>query len=171
MSVTVTEVAPTGRLSVRADDASDDGVAGALGLALPRKIGTRTTEAGRDALCVGPDEWTMTLPESEVPGVVAALDELDPPACAIDISHRETTFAITGPDTDSLLAMGCPIDLATIAVGGGTRTVFADVPVTLWRESEDAVRMDVWRSFATQVRTILDDGLAELAAEAKLRAA
>ncbi len=171
MSVTVKELAPVGRLSVRTERADAEGLVDALGLELPQRIGTRATTGGRDALCVGPDEWTVTLPEVDCAAVIAALDELDEPACAVDISHRETTFAIEGPDGDTLLSMGCPIDVTAIESGAGTRTVFADVPVTLWRDGPTLVRMDVWRSFAPQVRTILEDGLGELAAQQKLRAA
>jgi sarcosine oxidase subunit gamma len=83
---------------------------------------------------------------------------------AVEVSDREITLALEGPGVLDLLAAGCPLDLARMAVGTGTRTVFDTAPVVLVREADDRFRLTVWRSFAPHVRSILDIAVRELAA-------
>ena len=160
VGVTVTELPPTTRISLRTADPA------ATGLALPARIGTRGAEGARTALCLGPDEWLIEAPESEGPAVLAALADLAArqPLSAVEVSDREITLALEGPAVLDLLATGCPLDLARMPVGGGTRTVFDTAQVVLTREADDRFHLTVWRSFAPHVRALLDLAVRELAA-------
>ena len=73
------------------------------------------------------------------------------------------TLAVEGALACDLLATGCPLDLAAMPVGEGTRTVFDTVPVVLTREAEDRFDLAVWRSFMPHVRALLDIAGRELA--------
>lgn len=165
-AVRVAQMAPVGRLSLRArgDLAA---LNGALGLTLPTKIGTRATAGDLTAACLGPDEWVLTMPESDVAGVEAALagayDAL--PHSVTNTSAREVTFEITGPMAETLMTIGCPRDMASMGEGAVRRTMFDTATVVLWRDGADAFRMDVWNSFAGFVAQTLETGCRELAAD------
>ena len=86
------------------------------------------------------------------------------PLSAVEVSDREITWRLDGPAVLDLLATGCPLDLARMPTGSGTRTVFDTAQVVLTREAEDRFHLTVWRSFAPHVRALLDLATAELAA-------
>lgn len=158
---------PCARLSLRAGgDVS--ALEGALGLALPHKVGTRSAAGDLQALCLGPDEWMLHAPLSAAAGLVKACagvyDAL--PHSLVDVSGREVSFQISGPRAAELLTLGCARDIDTIAVGEGRRTLFDGSTVILWRDAADSFRMDVWNSFASHLLHLLEVGVRELAAEA-----
>jgi sarcosine oxidase subunit gamma len=157
--VTIAERAPTTRVSLRLADP-----AAAPGLALPAKVGERSDQGGRTALCLGPDEWLVEAPEADRAALLAALDGIPAPHSAVEVSDRELTFVLEGPAVLDLLATGCPRDLARMPAGHGARTVFDTVQVVLTREAEDRFHLTVWRSFAPHVRALLDIAARELAA-------
>ncbi len=162
--VTITEVAPATRISLRT---GDPGAAGAaLGLDLPARVGDRAAAGERSALCLGPDEWLIAAPEADADALTAALAELAThlPISAVEVSDREITWRLEGPAVLDLLAAGCPRDLARMPTGTGTRTVFDTVQVVLTREAEDRFHLTVWRSFVPHVRALLDLAARELAA-------
>lgn len=64
-----------------------------------------------------------------------------------------------------LLATGCPLDLAKLPVGSGTRTLFDSVQIVLTREARDRFHLIVWRSFAPHVRALLETATRELATD------
>ena len=163
--VTVDELAPVARFSLRVREAQRGAVSAALGLDLPEAVGRGSEAGGREALCLGPDEWVVTAPEAEAGTVAADLAAIraEAPHALTDIGHREVTFAVAGPEAATLLTIGCPRDLDGIAPGEGRRTVFDGVTVVLWRDRSDAFRLDVWRSFAPHLRTLLETGRAEIA--------
>jgi len=152
--VTITELAPTTRVSLRTTEAA------ATGLDLPTRIGTR----GGTALCLGPDEWLIEVPEAEGPAILTTLGAIAVPHSAVDVSDREITLRLEGPAVLDLLATGCPLDLAKMPVGAGTRTVFDTAQVVLTREADDHFHLTVWRSFAPHVRALLGLASRELAA-------
>ena len=156
--VTVTELQPTTRISLRLADPA------ALGFGLPEQVGTRSIEGSRTALCLGPDEWLVEVPEAGRDGLLATLAGTTVPMSAVEVSDREITFALEGPAVLALLATGCPRDLARMPVGSGARTVFDTVQVVLTREAEDRFHLTVWRSFVPHVRALLDIAQRELAA-------
>jgi sarcosine oxidase, subunit gamma len=160
VGVTVTELPTATRISLRAADTA------ATGLALPAKIGTRSAAGGRTALCLGPDEWLIEAPAADAAALTATLADLATrqPLSAVEVSDREITLALEGPAVLDLLATGCPLDLARMPVGNGTRTVFDTAQVVLTREAEDRFHLTIWRSFAPHVRALLDLAARELAA-------
>ena len=161
---TITELPPATRISLRLADR--DAATAALGLDLPSRIGTRAVAGERSALCLGPDEWVIEAPEADGAALAALLAELAAriPLSAVEVSDREVTWRLDGPAVLDLLATGCPLDLARMPTGGGTRTVFDTAQVVLTREAEDRFHLTVWRSFAPHVRALLDLATAELAA-------
>jgi sarcosine oxidase subunit gamma len=161
--VTITELPAATRISLRLADRKTATVA--LGLDLPERIGTRAVAGDQSILCLGPDEWVVEAPEANRAALTATLADLSTalPLSAVEISDREITLALEGPAVLSLLATGCPLDLARLPVGGGTRTVFDTVQVVLTREAKDRFHLTVWRSFAPHVRALLDITVRELA--------
>jgi len=152
--VTITERAPTTRVSLRTAEPA------ATGLDLPTTIGARVGTA----LCLGPDEWLIEVPEAEGPALLATLAAIAVPHSAVEVSDREITLRLEGPAVLDLLATGCPRDLARMPVGSGARTVFDTAQVVLVREADDRFTLTVWRSFVPHVRALLDLATREIAA-------
>ena len=161
--VTITELPPSTRISLRVADPGAVGIA--LGVALPPRIGTRASNGAGTALCLGPDEWLIEAPATDgtltttLADLAARLS-----LSAVEVSDREITYRLEGPAVLDLLATGCPLDLARMPVGAGTRTVFDIAQVVLTREAEDRFHLTVWRSFAPHVRALLDLAVREFAA-------
>lgn len=156
-----------GRISLRLRDGFDK-VDAALGITLPRQIGTCSNSNGIEAVCLGPDEWTLVMDQDRLAGVQDALAALYAtlPHAMTEITGREVTFAIDGPQAAELMTIGCPRDIRTIKPGQARRTLFDGVTVVIWRDAADSFRMDVWNSFAPFVAHTLETGCKELAAEA-----
>ena len=159
--VTITELAPTTRISLRLAEPG-----GRRPRAARRRSASAATEGARTALCLGPDEWLIEAPKADAAALTAALADLATrqPLSAVEVSDREITLALEGPAVLDLLATGCPRDLARLPVGDGTRTVFDTAQVVLTREADDRFHLTVWRSFAPHVRALLDLAARELAA-------
>ena len=131
----------------------------ALGFTVP-EIACRAGGGGeRAALWLGPDEWLLIAPvrlASALPALLhRALREL--PHSLVDVSHRQTALALSGPQAPTLLAAGCPLDLDASAfpVGMCTRTMLAKAEIVLWRTGSLEFRVEVWRSFAAYVSQFL----------------
>ncbi|SIS76073.1 sarcosine oxidase subunit gamma [Roseivivax lentus] len=163
----VTLIAPVARFSLRCKPASRATLARVLDLPLPETIGHRAHARSREALRLGPDEWVLTALEGDAAGIAAdcaaAYDAA--PHSLVELSDREVTFAIDGPGACDLLSLSLPRDLDGIGVGQGRRTVFDGQGVVLWRDEAHSFRMDVWRSFAPHVASLLATGCRELALE------
>jgi sarcosine oxidase subunit gamma len=157
-TVTVSELVPAVRVSLRIADPA------AAGLAPDARIGARVGWAGGAALRLGPDEWLVETPESGREAVFAALAAVTAPHSAVEVSDREITLRLEGPAALDLLATGCPRDLSRMPVGAGARTVFDTVQVVLTREAEDRFHMTLWRSYAPHLRALLDIAAREIAA-------
>lgn len=157
MIVTVTALEPSTRLSIRTVDPTAAGKA--LGTDLPERIGARAVSDGSSALCLGPDEWVVELAGS------AEIGQSDGSTAVsvVDVSDRELTLELAGPGVLDLLATGCPLDLARMPVGAGTRTIFDTVSVIITRETEDRFRLTAWRSFMPHVRALIELAERELA--------
>lgn len=156
--VTVEEVAPRKRFSLRLRPENLPQARPALGLDLPVRVGALATGAGRRALCLGPDEWLLDCPEGDRPALPGDL-----PHALIEITDREITWRIHGPQAADLLSIGIARDLAALAPGKGCRTAFGSVQAVLLREADDAFTLSVWRSFASHVAELLEIGQRELA--------
>lgn len=157
-AATVTLVPPRARLSLRArGDLAP--LERALGYALPRQIGGVV----QGTTCLGPDEWIILC--DDAPAVVAACAEVAVPHSLVDVSGREVTFEVEGYRAAELLTLGCPREIDAIADGTARRTVFDGATVTLWRDTAERFRIDVWNSFAPHVAHLLTVGAREIAAE------
>src|SRR5204862_236244 len=81
----------------------------------------------RAALWLGPDEWLLIAPEPAPRRFAAALAEAltGLPHSLVDVSHRQSALALSGPQATTLLAAGCPLDLdvGPFPVGMCTRTI------------------------------------------------
>lgn len=163
-SVVIEDLPHVLRLSLRVKPAHRATLAGALGLDLPIRIGARAAANGAEALCLGPDEWLITAPESTALTDAARAVYAAAPHSLVDISDREITLRLSGPAVLDLLATCCPRNIAAMPVGSAARTVFDSATVILWRDGPTDFRMDVWRSFVPHVRSLLTQVQGEIAA-------
>ncbi len=164
-TVTVTILPPVARFNLRIAPADLSVASKAFGLTLPTKIGKGAQNADRAAYCIGPDEWLLHAAEADQQAIAAAFDKVraKTPHSLVVISDREKTIGITGPAAAELLSVACPLDLSRIPIGGAKRTVFDYAQVVLIRDSEDAFRLEVWRSFVPHVQGLLQIATRELA--------
>ena len=162
--VLVEDLAPAPRLSLRVKPAHRVTLGQALGLDLPTRVGARMAAGGTEALCLGPDEWLITAPEGA--GLADAVHAVyaGAPHSLVDISDREITLRLSGPAVLDLLATCCPRNVAAMPVGSAARTLFDSATVVLWRDGPTDFRMDIWRSFAPHVRSLLAQVQTEIAA-------
>ncbi|WP_163269497.1 sarcosine oxidase subunit gamma [Chelativorans alearense] len=166
-AVTVTLLAPVGRLSLRAREADLPALSKAIGVDLPRRIGGRASAGTTEVLCLGPDEWQVLVAEAEAPRLIkqsASVYEKAPHSLT-EISDREITVRIEGSKAAELLTLGCPRDIDPLPEGEGRRTLMDGATVVLWRDGAQDFRLDMWHSFAPHVIALLKTGCAELAAE------
>ena len=160
--VHIEELAPEARFSLRVRPAHRAELDAALGLALPQRIGERVEAKGTEAVCLGPDEWLILTPDGAP--LLQAAAAVDVPHSLCEISDREITLRLSGPQVLDLLATGCPRDISALKPGSAVRTPFESATVILWRDGAQEFRMDIWRSFAPHVRNLLDLAQTELQA-------
>ena len=153
------EAAPAAsRTNLRATSAGSKSFGKSIALDLPTKMHQTASKAGRHALKLGPDEWliidTKNIDETMVPRLA------NKNFSAVDISHRNCAFILSGEGAANTLNAACPRDLslATFPVGACSRTLFGKAEVVLYRTAKDTFRLECWRSFATYVRDYLIEG-------------
>ena len=156
------------RFSFRGSSEAAAAASRALGVELSQ-VACRAHVAGeRAALWLGPDEQLLIGAESEAAtlrdSLTVALGDI--PHSLVDISHRQVAFVVHGAHAEWLLQSGCPLDLelSHFPVGMCTRTVFLKAEIVLWRTAPDTFRLEVWRSFAEYVTSLLADAAIELSA-------
>jgi len=139
--------APMARFSLRLSETA------ARMLGLPAAINSSVSENGRATFRLGPDEFLLLLPEGEAPAINIA-----EPYSLVDISHRQTGILLQGPHAAAMLNAGCPLDLDERAfpIGMATRTMFMKADVVLWRTGAESFHIEVWRSFAPYVWSLLE---------------
>lgn len=166
----IEEIAPLTRFILRGE-AVRHRAAAALGAPMPGRLAT-SSAGGRHALWLGPDEWLLLSGEADGAAFEASLAAAlaGTPHSLVDVSHRQTGIGLSGPQTDLALAAGCPLDLdhAAFPKGKVCRTIFAKAEIVLWRRGDDVFHLEVWRSFAPYVASLLVDIRAELAAESRI---
>jgi len=157
--VTLTAAAPAARWVLRGAEAV--GPAGAaFGVAVPTKPCCAREEGARAALWLGPDEWLLIAPEAEGAALssqlAAALSGV--PHSLVDVAHRQTALTLEGRGAAELLNSGVPLNLSLAAfpVGTVSRTIFDKVEIVLWRRQAERFHVEVWRSFAPYVATLLE---------------
>jgi sarcosine oxidase, subunit gamma len=139
----------------------------ALGLNITDAACRSDTNSGRAALWMGLDEQLIlaAVADGEAVGsqLRAALGTL--PHSLVDMSHRQLALEVSGATAQTLLNVGCPLDLhlSAFPVGMCTRTVLGKADIVLWRTGPDSFHVEVWRSFADYVARFLTEAARELA--------
>ena len=131
----------------------------ALGFRISQDACRASVDGTRAALWLGPDERLVLGPETLNVEIAGAVEQAlrDLPHSLVDVSHRQTALEVRGPQADTVLNAGCPLDLDLQAfpIGMCTRTVLAKAEIVLWRTSADTFHIEVWRSFAAYVSRFL----------------
>jgi len=151
-SVVINPVETMERVSLRAEDKAIAGLGKAIGLVLPKKVGTSVTKGDVSALWIGPDEWLILADEGF--GLEAKLNKVKTVLySAVAVNHRNTAINVSGVKAVNALNGGCPRDLSLTAfpVGGCGRTIIGKAEVVLWRKAEDSFHIECWRSFSDYV--------------------
>jgi sarcosine oxidase subunit gamma len=139
----------------------------ALGLNITDAACRSAANSERAALWMGPDEQLILadVADGEAVGTQlrAALNAL--PHSLVDMSHRQLALEVSGATAQTLLNVGCPLDLhlSAFPVGMCTRTVLGKADIVLWRTGPDSFHVEVWRSFADYVARFLTEAARELA--------
>lgn len=145
------------RFSLRIAEAHLEKAVEAFGQDIPADIGKMSSAAQRTALCLGPDEWFLTAPESEREGIAARFAEMSERAThsLVDVGHRTVGIDVSGPAAALVLNSGCPLDLDNFPIGGGTRTILDKAEIVLMRFEREHYRLEIVRSFAEFVWNFL----------------
>ena len=129
-----------------------------LGVALPAAC-RATASKDRAALWLGPDEWLLLAAEADADTIA---DQLSAALAGThhalaDVSYRSVGILLKGPQAAALVNHGCPLDLshASFPVGMCTRTLFEKAEIILWRTEEHTYHVEIERSFAAYVWTML----------------
>ncbi|MGS1094107.1 sarcosine oxidase subunit gamma [Aquamicrobium terrae] len=167
--VKVTVLPPANRVSLRAPEEAVGSLSRALGVTLPQKPKTSAGKtsagkAGRTVLWLGPDEWFVI--DEKGGDALADCGKAKGLHSAVDVSHRNVAFAVSGPAAETAIEAGCPQDLAlaAFAVGACSRTVLGKAEILLHRVGEQEFRVECWRSFSDYVFGLLAEGARDAAA-------
>ncbi|MFT6580592.1 MAG: sarcosine oxidase subunit gamma [Alphaproteobacteria bacterium] len=133
------------------------------GLKLPEKIGRTQKHGDTTALCLGPNEWILYTSKTEK----TRLETITAITTLVDVSHRYTGLKLSGPDAVTALHMGCPVNLGTLSIGEGTRTIFDSVEIIVRRLGDHDYRVEFGRSFADYMRTRLEEARQEIEIDAR----
>ncbi len=154
------------RLSFCGDEAAQSAAAIALGLPSSMTPCRAVSTGARASLWLGPDERLLLAPADERATLLTILGGAlaGHAHSLVDISQRQLSFELRGPNATLLLNSQCPLDLSLAAfpVHMCTRTVYAKSEMVLWRTAADHFHVDVWRSFADYVLTLLHTVAREL---------
>lgn len=158
--------APLARFSLRGDLSDLASALMPAGVPVSQAVCRAVAGEGCIALWLGPDEQLLLAEEASGPRLAQVLGErlAAVPHSLVDISQRQVAFEIVGPAARTLLATGCPLDLADEAfpVGMCTRTLFAKSEVVLWRCDPGSFHVEVLRSFVPYVTGLLAQAAREL---------
>ena len=143
------------------DPAFRDGVAQALGLALPTQACTTVANDALRLVWVGPDDWFVIGPKGEAAAIEARLRQaLNGQHFAVtDVSSGYTVLHLSGAPVREVLAQGCPLDLHPQVFGPGSAagSLFFKAAVWLWQtDAAPVVEMLVRNSFRGYVWLMLE---------------
>src|SRR5271167_2411266 len=157
------QILPPGSRFIFHGDAEARAAAGpAWGVAFAEEACRAHAVGERATLWLGPDEYLLWdgAPAADPAAATAtaierALGAL--PHALVDISHRQIALEVSGAHAADILRGGCPLDLSIgqFPVGACTRTVFAKADIVLWRRAVDTFHVEVARSFAAYVGSLL----------------
>ncbi len=159
--ISIQLLAEKSRISLRLRENCMDAFSEASGIMLPSSIGCFEKNENERILRLGPDEWLCITPTEEAAALIEKCARFSAsPYSLVDISHRNVGLWISGEGAAQLINMGCPLDLALDAFPSGrcTRTVFERAEFVLLRETETEFHIEVWRSFAPYLMSLLEKG-------------
>ena len=158
---------PLTRFSFCGDASAQSAAAAAFGVPFSSVACRAHSQGGRAALWLGPDEWLLLAPAADKPQVIAAIATAlaSTPHSLVDISQRQVAYELRGPQAAWLLNAQCPLNLSLPAfpVGMCTRTIFAKTEIVLWRTAPESFHVEVFRSFADYLVSLLRVVAQELA--------
>jgi len=137
-----------------------------LDLLLPSEPGTSASQERIAALWLGPDQWLLTGPASDLAPLLGPLREAlaDVHAAITEVTDGRVAFRLAGPSARDVLAKGCPLDLHPRAfpVGSCAQSLLAKAAVLIHLLDDDRERgpgFDVYvaRSFAHYLWLWLED--------------
>jgi sarcosine oxidase subunit gamma len=153
------------RLAFRGDADAVAKAGSAFGVAFPSEANRASTKGARSVLWLGPDEFLLVAPDGEAPAIEAAIASAlgAAPHSLVDVSERNASILVAGPEAETVLGVGCLLDLhpSVFPVGMSTRTLFAKAEIVLWRTGAHEFHIEVWRSFAPYVWGLLLEGQRE----------
>ncbi len=138
---------------------------------LPAKCGEVAGAGDTSVLWLGPEEFMVVAPveahESLGGDLLQALREAlaDGEGQVVDLSANRTTFELTGPRSRAVLEKGCSLDLHPRVLKSGTAlsTEIGNIPVVLWKISDESFRIFPRASFAEFLGRWLLDAMREYA--------
>ena len=154
-----------GLLVLRGDVASAefrDAVSTAIGIEPVVEPLTAARRRDVSMLWLGPDEWLVVTPDNRVERIERSLQgALDARLGALtDVSHSRAILSLSGPDAQSVLAKGCPLDFHPRVFGPGrcAQSRLAKCQVLI-HQTGDAPMFEIYvmRSFAEYAWTWLMD--------------
>ena len=137
-----------------------------LDLLLPTEPSTSAVKDQISALWLGPDQWLLTCPTQDAPGLIETLRAAlaDVHSAITDVSDGRVAFRVAGPSARDVLAKGTPLDLHPRAFGPGScaHSLLAKASVLIHLVDDEPERgpsFDVYvaRSFAHYLWTWLED--------------
>ena len=137
-----------------------------LDLLLPTEPSSSAVKDQISALWLGPDQWLLTCPAQDAPGLIETLRAAlaDVHSAITDVSDGRVAFRLAGPSARDVLAKGPPLDLHPRAFGPGScaQSLLAKASVLIHLVDDEPERgpsFDVYvaRSFAHYLWTWLED--------------
>jgi sarcosine oxidase subunit gamma len=167
--VRLAERAGLGKIDLRGDPHARGFMVAAgrvLDLLLPSEPCTSAVTDQIRVLWLGPDQWLVTCPARDVPGLLASLREAlaGVHAAITEVTEGRAAFRVAGPSARDVLAKGCPLDLHARAFPPGrcAQSLLAKASVLIHLVEDDPEQgpvFDVYvaRSFAHYLWTWLED--------------
>lgn len=158
-----------GKIDLRGDPADRafmTAIGRVLDMVLPTEPNTSTSKGQVTALWLGPDEWLLTVPASDVAFFIKTLEAGlgDVHHALADVTDGRVAFQIAGPNARDVLAKGCPLDLhpRAFGVGGAARSALGQASVLIHLIEDGPDRGSVFdihvaRSFAQYLWAWLED--------------
>ncbi len=153
--VRLKEIRNIGTIDLRGDPtdrAFMSAVGRAMDLLLPTEPCGSISQGDRSALWLGPDEWLITCPRTDVTEVKRTLGEAlgTLHAAITDVSAGRIIMRLSGPNARDLLAKGCPLDLHPRVVKPGyvAGSVLAKITALIHCRDQSSIDVYVARSYA-----------------------
>jgi sarcosine oxidase subunit gamma len=148
------------RFVFRAREIAVDIAGRTFGVELPRQALRSNATGARTASWMGPDEWLLQAPASEMESVEQQLTQAlsDLAHSLVDVSHRDAAIELSGAKAAAALNAGCPLDLhpSVFTIGMCSRSLLAKAQIVLWRTGPQQFHVLTSRSVADHVWRYLE---------------